>query len=170
MLVTIAAIFLLSMVILSTNRGLITTSTVMVDNRYGILGVSLATSIIEQASGKAFDHNTDTIAVTNVNQLTNVEALGIDPGELSSDPTTFNDFDDFNVYRTVPRTDSLIIEGTNKKMVFNTYVSVDYVNPDNPNNISSTKTWCKRISVKVISPGLNDEIKMSSLYSYWYFK
>lgn len=170
MMITIAAIFLLSMIILTNSRGLITTSTVMVDNRYGILGVSLATSAIEQATGKAFDHNTDTLAITSINLLTSVGALGIDAGELSSDPTTFNDFDDFNVYRTVPKTDSLILEGTNKKMIFNTYTSVDYVDPDNPDNISLIKTWCKRIRVKVISPGMNDTIKMSSVYSYWYFR
>lgn len=170
MMITIAAIFLLSMVILTNSRGLITTSTVMADNRYGILSVSLATSAIEQATSKAFDHNTDTVAVTLINSLTNVGALGIDPGELSNDPTTFNDFDDFNIYRTVPKTDSLILEGTDKKMIFNTYARVDYVDPDNPNNVSSTRTWCKRISVKVISPGMNDTIKMSSVYSYWYFK
>ncbi|MBA4405973.1 hypothetical protein C0389_01735 [bacterium] len=170
MMITIAAFFLLSMVILTSSRGLITTNTIMVENRYGILSVSLATSTIEQATGKAFDHNTDTVAVTSINSLTNVGALGLDAGELSNDPTTFNDFDDFNAYKTVPKTDSLILEGTDKKMIFNTYASVDYVNPDNPNNVSASRTWCKRISVKVVSPGINDTIKMSSIYSYWYFR
>lgn len=170
MMITIAAFFILSMVILTSSRGLITTNTIMLENRYGILSVSLATSTIEQATGKAFDQNTDTTAVTSINSLTSVGTLGLDAGELGSDPTTFNDFDDFNAYKTIPKSDSLILEGTNKVMVFNTYATVEYVNPDNPNSVSSSRTWCKRITVKVVSPGMNDTMKMSSVYSYWYFR
>ncbi len=170
MMLTIGAVFLLSMVILTTNRGLITTNTTMVDNRYGILAVSLATSTIERATSKAFDQNTDTLAINSTSSLTNVSALGIETGESRNFPENFNDFDDYNCYRTNPKVDSLTFEGTNRKIVFNTFCRVDYVNQNSPNTISSQRTWHKRIIVSVIATGMTDTIKMSSVYSYWYFR
>lgn len=170
MMLTIGAIFLLSMVILTTNRGLITTNTTMVDNRYGILAVSLATSTIERATSKAFDQNTDTLAINTTNSLTNVSALGLDAGESRNFPDGFNDFDDYNCYKTNPKVDTLKFEGTNRKIVFNTFCRVDYVDQNNPNTISSIRTWHKRMIVSVIATGMTDTIKLSSVYSYWYFR
>lgn len=170
MLITIGAIFLLSMVILTTNRGLITTNSTMIDNRYGILGTSLATSIIEKATGKAFDHNTDTIAVNSLTILTNINAIGLETGENRNYPDNFNDFDDFNCYRTIPKVDTVFFEGTNRRIIFNTFCRVDYVALNNINNVSTQRTWHKRMMVKVVSPGMGDTIRMSTIYSYWYFR
>jgi len=170
MMLTIGAIFLLSMVILTTNRGLIATNTTMVDNRYGILAVSIATSTIERATSKAFDHNTDTLAINSTSSLTNVNALGIETGENINFPENFNDFDDYNCYKTIPKVDTLKFEGTNRKIIFNTFCRVDYVNQNSPNTISSIRTWHKRMVVSVIATGMTDTIKMSSVYSYWYFR
>lgn len=170
MLITIGAIFLLSMVILTTNRGLITTNTTMIDNRYGIIGVSLATSTIEKATSRAFDHNTDTLSIDALSLLTNVNQLGLETGENSTNPDGFNDFDDYNCYRVTPKVDSLNFEGTTKKIVFNTYCNVDYVSGVDPRTVSNQREWHKRITVRVISPGMTDTIKMSSVYSYWYFR
>ncbi len=170
MLITIGAIFLLSMVILNINRGLITTNTTMIDNRYGILGVSLATSTIEKATGKAFDENTDSVSVNSVNSLTNVNQLGLDNSESRNNPDGFNDFDDYDCYRTNPKVDSLEFEGTGRKILFHTYCRVDYVSSSNPNTRINQRGWHKRIIVSVISPGMTDTIKMSSVYGYWYFR
>jgi len=170
MMLTIGAVFLLSMVILTTNRGLITTNTTMVDNRYGILAVSLATSTIERATSKAFDQNTDTLAINSTTSLTNVNALGIETGESRNFPENFNDFDDYNCYKTNPKVDSLTFEGTNRKIVFNTFCRVDYVDQNSPNTVLNQRTWHKRIIVSVIATGMTDTIKMSSVYSYWYFR
>ena len=170
MMLTIAAVFLLSMVILTTNRGLITTNTTMVDNRYGILATSLATSTIERATSKAFDNNTDTLAINTTSSLTNVNALGIETGESRNYPQNFNDFDDYNCYRTTPKLDTLTFEGTSRSIIFNTLCSVDYVNPNSPMTISNSRTWSKKITVSVFATGMSDTIRMSSVYSYWYFR
>ncbi|MBI1937587.1 MAG: hypothetical protein HYS25_05630 [Ignavibacteriales bacterium] len=170
MLITIGAIFLLSMVILTTNRGLITTNATMVDNRYGILGVSLATSTIEKATSRAFDNNTDTLSIDALSSLTNVNQLGLEAGESSNNPDGFNDIDDYNCYKVTPRVDSLSFEGTNRKIAFNTYCNVDYVSVNDPRTVLNQRSWHKRITVRVISPGMTDTIKMSSVYSYWYFR
>ncbi|MEG8947889.1 hypothetical protein [Rosettibacter firmus] len=172
MLLTIGAIFLLSTVILNVNRGLLTTNTTMITNRYGIMATSLATSMIERAISKAFDEKTDTAEVTSLNQLTLPQNLGLDPGENRNDPNLFDDFDDFNCYRTIPQRDSLILDQNDpsKRIYFNTYCQVDYVDQNNPDLIKNQRTWHKRIKVLVTSEAMEDTIRMSTVYSYWRFK
>ncbi|MCX7797192.1 MAG: hypothetical protein N2249_01035 [Melioribacter sp.] len=172
MLLTIGAIFLLSTVILTVNRGLLTTNTTMIDNRYGIMATSLGTSMIERAISKAFDENSDTTEVTSTSQLTLPNNLGLDSGENRNDPNRFDDFDDFNCYRTVPLLDSLILDPNDltKKIFFKTFCRVDYVDQNNPNTVSTTRTWHKRIQVIVTSDAMKDTIRMSTVYSYWRFK
>ena len=185
MLITVGAIFLLSMVILNVNRGIYWTNDTMVDNRYGILGVSLATSIIEKATSKSFDAKTDGAAITTPTVLTAANSLGLESGESFNDPDSFNDFDDFNCYKTKPKKDSIIVEGMNSYLHFWTYCTVTYVKDGNPEAVSTTQTYHKRLNVTVTSPDLkiayvegktkklsNDSlsIKMSTVYSYWYFR
>lgn len=170
MLITIGAIFLLGSVILTVNRGLLSSNTVMIDNRYGIIAVSLATSTIERASNKAFDEQSDTLGLSSVTSLTLSGNLGLDSGESINDPDTFDDFDDFNCYRNTPKADTLVLEGTANKIIFYTNCQVDYVRADAPETISSNRTWHKRMMVKVYSPGIQDTIRLSTVYSYWYFR
>ncbi len=172
MLLTIGAIFLLSTVILNVNRGLLTTNTTMISNRYGIMATSLATSMIERAISKAFDEKTDTTEVTSLNQLTLPQNLGLDAVESRVDPNILDDFDDFNCYRFIPQRDSLILDVNDptKKIYFNIYCMVDYVNQDNPDIISSQRTWHKKLRVMVTSEAMEDTIIMSTVYSYWRFK
>ena len=170
MMLTIAAMFLLSMVILTTNRGFLTTNTTMYQSRYDIIGVSIATSIIEDATGLAFDEKTVGAAITSTASLTASSSLGLDGTESASRPDLFDDFDDYDCYKTSPKLDTLVIQGTTQKMIFNSYCTVDYVVQDVPNTITTSKTYFKKISVKVIAPGMTDTVKMSSVYSYWYFR
>ncbi|MEJ5351863.1 MAG: hypothetical protein WHS65_09750 [Melioribacteraceae bacterium] len=172
MLLTIGAIFLLSTVILTVNRGFLTTNTTMISNRYGIMASSLATSMIERATSKAFDENSDTTEVTNTSQLTLPQNLGLDAGESRNDPNLLDDFDDYNCYRNIPYRDAIQIDpaDTSKKLYFNTFCRVDYVSDTNPNNPSTTRTWHKRLQVIVTSPSMEDTIRMSTIYSYWNFK
>lgn len=172
MLLTIGAIFLLSTVILTVNRGFLTTNTTMITNRYGIMASSLATSMIERAISKAFDENTDTTEVTSTSQLTLPQNLGLDAGENRNDPNLLDDFDDYNCYRFLPHRDSIQIDPMDptKKLYFDTFCRVDYVSDSNPNNVSSTRTWHKRMQVIVTSSAMEDTIRMSTIYSYWNFK
>lgn len=172
MLITIGAMFLLSTVILTVNRGSLSTQTVMIDNRYGIMAVSLATSMIESATNKSFDENSDTLGLTSTNQLTLKNNLGLDAGELISSPGSFDDFDDYNCYKAVAKADTIpIVDGLEEReLIFNTFCEVDYVAANNPENTSALRTWHKRMRVRVFSPGLQDTIKMSTVYSYFFFR
>lgn len=172
MLLTIGAIFLLSTVILTVNRGFLTTNTTMIDNRYGIMATSLATSMIERAMSKAFDENTITTEINSLNSLTPVNNLGLDSGESSTNINLFDDFDDFNCFSTTPHIDTLILDQNdpNKKIFFQTYCKVNYVDGNNPDVTVTSPSWHKKISVRVTSSTMTDTIKMSTVYSYWSFK
>ena len=124
-----------------------------------MLATSIATSIIEEAKGLAFDENTDTISVSSINDLTSAAALGKESGETYE---TFNDFDDFDGYT---KTDTTL-----HSAVFNIKCKVDYVDPSNINVPSFSNTWHKKITVLVSSPSMRDTIRESSIYSYWYFR
>jgi hypothetical protein len=162
MLITIAALMLLSLVILRVNNSFFSTSSVMLDTKFGVLAVSLATSIIEEANSKAFDKETDTTSVSYTSSLTSVSTLGPETGEVHPN---FNDFDDFNGYSR-----STIGDTTFQSAVFNASCMVRYTTPSAPNLNSTTQTWHKKITVTVTSPSMADTIRLSSIFSYWYFR
>jgi MSHA pilin protein MshD len=156
MLITIGALMLLSLVILRVNNNFLSTNTVLMENKFGILAVSLGTSVLEEAKGKAFDHNTDTTAVTSLNQLSSIR-----PESGETDPL-FNDFDDF---------DGLVrIDTTLPSAPFKIQCDVDYINPNNPDVASASKTWHKKLTVTVTSDFMQDTVTLSSIYSYFYFR
>jgi hypothetical protein len=69
-LFSIGALLILSLTVLKMNNFILANDTVMQDSKLGILAVSLATSLIEEASKKAFDANTVANEVTSVSSLT----------------------------------------------------------------------------------------------------
>lgn len=157
MLLTLGALILLSSMILRFNRSVLTSDEVMYNSKYNVLASSLCVSLIEEARGKAFDQNTVGAAVNNLTKLS--ATLGKE-GETYEN---FNDFDDFNNY---VRTDS-----TMPSAVFYVTSKVTYVER-NSTTISATanRTWHKMITVTVLSPSMKDPVKMSSTYSYWYYR
>ncbi len=162
MMITIGALFLLSLVILRVTRGFLNTDEVLLDNKLGVLAVSVASSLLEEASGKAFDENTDSATVSSLSGLSTT--LGPD-GEVYPH---FNDIDDYNGFKK--------IDNTIPAARFIDSVAVVYVSSANLNVPSASKTWNKKITVFVSSPSLfradgkPDTIKMSQVFSYWYFR
>ena len=158
-LITIAAMLLLALTVLRVNNSLLTTDTVLLDTKFGVLAVSLATSVIEEANKKPFDQAGVSDAISNIAALTPPGSLGPTGGEKYPN---FDDFDDFNGYKdTVTNLPSA-----------NFYVSckVCYINPNNPDVTSGAATWHKKITVTVTSPSMTDTFRLSSIYSYWYFR
>lgn len=163
MMITMGALMLLALVVLRVNNGFFNTSSVLLDSKLGVLATSVATSVIEEATGKAFDHNTDSTSVADLTKLSST--LGPETGETRS---TFNDFDDFDGYSA--------IDTTMPAADFTVDCVVDYVNDTNLDGKTSTRTWHKKITVFVSSPSMlgdddvPDTIAMSAVYSYWYFR
>ncbi|MEW6652053.1 MAG: hypothetical protein AB1394_01150 [Bacteroidota bacterium] len=175
-MLTILATVLLSVVILTINRTFYHTNTTMAASRYNILAISVANSIIEDATGMRFDEVTSG-AQTSTSVLTAPASLGIESGESAANRRTFDDFDDYNAYRTNPRLDTILVEGTNRRIIFNTICRVDYVTANAPNTTSSIRTWHKRLRLWVYCPEIRDPqtlvtdtIKVSTVFSYWYFR
>lgn len=156
---TIGAMILLSTLILRVNNNFGTNTTSVYNSKFAILAASIGNSIIEEASGKAFDNKTVNAPAKKLSDLTLPGKLGPESGETYPD---FNDIDDYNGYT---KTDS-----TMPSAVFKTVCSVVYVNPDSPDVTSkNARTWTKKISVTVTSPSMTDTVRLSSLYSYWVF-
>ncbi|MGE5432256.1 MAG: hypothetical protein ACM3QX_14335 [Syntrophomonadaceae bacterium] len=156
---TIGGMFLLSMLVLRMNTTFMSTGDVMYNTKYGVLAVSLGTSMIEEANSKSFDCNTDTNSVSALTQITEPVSLGPEAGETSE---TFDDFDDYNNY--------LRVDSTMPSAVFTIRCKVGYVDPANPDVFVNQKTWHKRIQVTVTSPSMQDTVRLSSIFSYWFFR
>jgi hypothetical protein len=157
MIMAIGAMMLLSGIVLRVNTSNMNNESIRDQAQYGVLATSIATSIIEEAQSKAFDHHTDTNSVSLLTQLSSV--LGPEAGET---PDTYNDFDDFN---GLARRDSSM-----PSAIFDIVCEVVYVDPNNIQGFTPSRTWHKKINVTISSPFSPDTIKTSSIFSYWYFR
>jgi hypothetical protein len=155
MMITAGAMMLISILVLSISSTQLTTQDSMQNSKFGILAISLASSTLEIATQKAFDQWSVDSTLTNTNQLT--LKLGPGPGETS--PETFNDYDDFHNYTNV--------DSTMPSALFTIKCTVDYVDPNKPGFISSSRTWHKMMTVTVTSPAMKDVVKLSKVYSYF---
>ena len=136
----------------------------------GILTTTISTSYVEIAQGLAFDSITDTsdLAFKNPGILTSPSLLGIESADEDS-IKDFNDFDDFN-YFTVDK------EAGNTGRTYRTSFRVWYVDPANVANVSSTRTFLKRLDLKtwrVFPPAMSsspiDTLRMSVVMGYFHF-
>ena len=163
-LITIGAMMLLSITVLRVNNNLLSTNTTLMDTKFGVLAVSLGTSIIEEANKKAFDLAGSDDAIASIDLLTAPNGMGPAPGEVYPD---YNDFDDFNGFvdtvSNLPSANFVIS------------CSVYYIEPTNPDVKVNYRTWHKKIDVAITSPNMGnnedrDTVRLSSVFSYWYFR
>ncbi|HVO76278.1 MAG TPA: hypothetical protein VMT35_19810 [Ignavibacteriaceae bacterium] len=160
MLITIGAMTLLSSVLLRVNNNFLSNGEILLSSKSELLAVSLATSIIEEANKRAFDEKTIGNSATNLSDLTPSSDLKFDAGETIS---TFDDFDDYNGFlKTVSDLPSAEFKVSCKV----TYIKVQ------GNQLVETydRAWNKRLVVTVSSPSMTDTIKMSTVFSYWFFR
>lgn len=162
---SLGAMSLVAIIVLNVNTGFVMTNAALLENKLNILAISLGSSVIEEASGLAFDANTVNNSASLVSNLTYPGSLG--SSSLESYPN-FNDFDDFNGLNFTTIMSS--------SAEFNVESKVEYVNPNNPDIKSSIPTWHKKITVYVTSKslinqdGTQDTVIMSSVFSYWHFR
>lgn len=152
---------LLGGVILNVNRDIGDTSTILLHSNIGIEEVSLASSVIEEAQGLAFDEFTDTSTVSTTSQLTKATLLGQENG----DSTDLDDFDDYNGLNNAGRLEIDTLETG----IYYVYTKVCYVNSNDLTTSSSTQTWNKRLDVSVWNSSSTDTVKMQTIFSYWPF-
>ncbi len=158
-MLTLGALMLLSFLALRINTNILSTEEVMQNSKFGVLAISLATSIIEEANQKAFDENSIDSSLTSTNELTAVGSLGKESGETYA---TFDDFDDYNNYTKQ--------DTTMPSANFDISCKVVYVSSTNPDVTSSSRTWNKKITISVTSQNMTDTVRVSSIFSYWYYR
>ena len=83
---------------------------------------------------------------TTTSDLTAVASLGPDGVEDPSDPSTFNDLDDFDGY-----SETIFHVVSQDTFRFQATYSVQYVDPSNPSNTVASPTLAKEIVATVIS-------------------
>ena len=125
-------------------------------NEAYITASGIGQSVFDQILTKSFDQNTVTTPVTSTSSLTAVASLGPDAGESSV--LLFNDVDD---YKNYTRVDTMSVLG-----IFNTRVDVNYVSKMNPDQISATQTFTKRIDIFVTNSYLKDTLKLKYATAY----
>lgn len=158
-LFSIGALFILSLTVLRVNGDIQLTDTVMNESKFGILGISLATSLIEEASKKAFDAQTADDAVSDVSMLTSPAGLGPGTGETWENFNDFDDYDDYQVsYDSLPSAN------------FDLFCEVFYVEGNSPDQKVNYQTWHKKLIVTVTSDYMDDTLRLSTVYSYWHFR
>jgi len=161
MIMSLGAMLLLSTIMLRVNTANLTNESVRDDAQFGVLAISIATSIIEEAQSKAFDEKTDTMSINAVTQLSSV--LGPEAGETDS---TFDDFDDYNGFT---KRDSTMPSAT-----FDISCQVVYVETNDILGSTTNRTWNKKLIVTITRPVAADSsvlaLRTESLFSYWYFR
>ncbi len=157
MMLAICAMALLSVVVLRVNNNFLTTNGIMMESKFGVLATSLAQSVIEEANNKAFDEKSIGNPIINTGSFTPADSLGPDDEVYPN----FDDFDDYNGYTK---------DVTNLPSA-NYHIScvVNYINSANPDVISLTRQWSKKITVTVTSISSPDSVKLSAVFSYWFF-
>lgn len=160
MLITLAALTLVSITILNHNRSSITTKESMTFSKEFIIATSIGQSLLDEISNKAFDEkivNGNTIlSAANFSTLLKAES-----GEAYPN---FDDIDDYNLFTKV--------ENIPQMGIFNLSVSVNYVSDTFQKTYANT--YNKNVTVKItndalVNPynGATDTVVVSSIFSQW---
>ncbi len=154
------AMMMLSRMILSVNNDNAQSGGSIEMAAYRITATSLGTSVIEEATGLAFDELSDTVGISQPTSFTAANKLGPESGEVYPH---YDDFDDFNGLHKI---DSLA-----GSAIFATDVTVQYVNiTNNVITVSNTQTYNKQMTVKVSSKYMTDTLTFYTVMSYWFFR
>lgn len=158
-ILTMGALILFSTLMITMNASYQTSGDLVIQSELGITASSLAISLIEEATAKAFDKSTDTSIAVSTYTLTDPQNLGPENGEVYP---KFNDFDDYNNLSLTQNIDKMGIFEIRSNVVY-----VEFLSPDCP---ATSPTWNKKLSVQVTSPDMIDTVKMDYVFSYWYFR
>lgn len=183
MLLALGAIMLLSKLAMTTNSHIAQSHDTIQTAEEDIAAISIATSIVEEASGKIFDEVITDTTVTSLTSVTQLSShLGRDGNERFRDTAAvfngFDDFDDFDglflVYKSNLAADAAPTQGSDYEFVvpdirakYFVHTKVEYVNEVNLDQASAIRTWHKKLTVTVTSPTSRDTLVFPSIMSYW---
>ncbi|MCB2205805.1 hypothetical protein KQI65_13755 [bacterium] len=155
MMLVLAAMTLLSILVLSMNRAKLFSDEQLSQAEYTMAATAVGQTLINDIVSKEYDAATVGKDFVDVSQFTAPQSLG--HGSWESYPN-FNDVDDYNRLRTTvntPRAGS-----------FDLTCRVHYVNPSNPDTPVYVRTRSKRIEVSVNSAFLAHPVTLVSYKSF----
>lgn len=169
MMLTVLATFLLTTVILTSNRSLLTNTETLIKAKQDLVTVSLASSLLERAARLDFDAATISATPASSSLL---GACGIEAGEVVWMDSLFNDIDDYNGFLD---TIKMGTKGSHDSVgdVYYLSAAVVYVNEADPWGTplsGASRSWLKRIEVKAWpqgAMGLVDTFFIAQLHGYW---
>ena len=159
-MLTLLAMMMLTLLSIRMNSSLLQTQETMQNSKFGLAAISLATSIIENANKLSFDEETIDSSLVSTTPLTSIINLGKD--EYEDTTSQFDDFDDYNNFEYDERTLA--------SAYYHISCKVCYINPSTPNTASNSPTFHKKLTVSVSSVSMQDTVKISTIFSYWYFR
>ncbi len=147
-----------SFLTLNAHRTVLIASQMRMDSEYVITAAEVAESMINEVKNKAFDEQTVAQDIFSENELSAV--LGPDSGET---PSTYDDIDD---YITDGEINTARIISTPRVGSYNVSITVVYVNPAAPGQVTVSATRMKRIRVTVSSARLLIPLRLDYFASY----
>lgn len=182
MMLAVMAMSLLGLIILSANSSLLDNEQVVMDSEFGVASISLATSLMEEVLGKAFDEACADTTVGTINDLTPIISLGPDASEVyrstDSSSTDFDDVDDFQSFwiefvadTSKPKIATYRGNARGFRADYFVKSKVEYVTAGSGVAIldgsAGARTWHKKLTVTVTSPSSTDTLVFPTIISYW---
>ena len=153
-MLSIGAMVLLALTSMRFNTSALTNLQTEIENKVYLTAFSLGDDLIEEIKQKAFDEETVEFRSINTNELTAPGNIGPDSAEVWPN---FNDIDDYDGYTKnidLPHVENYIVSSF-----------VSYVDANNPDQVSGTQTFFKKVDVQVSSPYLGSPIHLSFVFT-----
>ena len=151
---TMGAMMLFSFSSLRFNSIMLQNSTLETENKVYLTAFSLADDMIEEIKNKNFDEATLLYPTTATAVLTKADSLGPEHGEIYPN---YDDIDDYNNY-------SKLISAPHAED-YTVSCKVFYVDGNNPDNMVTTQTFYKKVTVTVSSPFLRNNVNLSYVFT-----
>jgi len=152
-MLTMGALVLLSLSSLRFNSSVLENSTAQIENKVCLTAFSLADDMIETIKQRSFDEATIQFP-TGLANLTPSGSLGPETGETYQ---TYDDLDDYNGYEktvSAPHAENYRI-----------WCEVAYVDGNNPDNLITSQSYYKKVTIYVSSPYMRDDINLSFIFT-----
>ncbi|MFC2133392.1 hypothetical protein ACFLTH_02140 [Bacteroidota bacterium] len=170
MFLTIGAMTLLSVFLISANRMILDNKMVAAESEYIISAISIGQTLIDEVKTKEFDE-----AVVGGGTIESIPELSLTLGPEGAEviefpdtssthaylsKTLYDDVDDYNGY--------FRIVNTKRAEQYKVYAIVDYVKASDPDMIIGARTLCKKISLVIKSPYITQipSVKLSYAFTY----
>ncbi len=153
-MLTIGAMVLLTLTSMRFNSSALSNLTAEIENKVYLTAFSLADDLIEEIKQKAYDEQTVEFRSINPAELTAPAGIGPDSAEVWPNFDDIDDYDGFSKNINLPHVENYHVTST-----------VTYVQAADPDQVSGTQTFFKKVEVEVSSPYLRDPITMSFIFT-----